>query len=838
MWTRVALGYVILYLLTMTLLPAGSEFRNAVGLVAFLPVSLGLAAAFFSASRSARDPEFRRGFLGYALSFGVTGIGTAIWAWQQEWLHIDPTYSWSNLPYLLSYPLAIAGMFALPTYRTAVSRRWRFVLDAGIAVIAGAAITWIYVVVPVARVDQDLGHRILLLAYPIGDLIIFAVLVPMLLGQRRAESGVVIRLLAGGQMIYLAGDLGYQLSGEALPWLPFQWPDLPFLAGYVIMMWAAETFHRSPVEILPTGRMEEARPLPRNLLPLLLGAVIYVLLLVAALRHWTPELSVLAVSAVATTTLILLRERLTDRQNLELASQLADQRGEARFRAIIGHLHVGVMVQDAQTRVVTANAAALELLGLAEDEMLRRTVLDPAWNVIRDDGTDMPGEMHPVSLAIASRKPVRNVVMGVLRPRTRDRVWLLVSAEPQLTAEGTIREVFCTFHDVTERRELEAQLRQSHRMEAVGQLAGGVAHDFNNLLTAITGYADLLRSNFGPGDPRGEDVAEIGKAANRAAALTRQLLAFGRRQLLQPVVLDVNAVVHDAERLLRRLLGEDIAIRSALAPDLGQVRVDRGQLEQVIVNLAVNARDAMPTGGALTITTRNARPDSAGMPSGLEVPTDGLVLLEIRDTGTGMEEATRLRAFEPFFTTKEVGKGTGLGLSTVYGIVRQSGGDVWIDSAPGRGTVVTVALPRVPAGVAVEPVEAAEAPLIPGGRERVLIVEDEPAIRAVVRRALTVRGYSVLDAADPAEARTVLTTALPAVQLLITDVVMPGGSGPDLAAWARERWPGLPVLFITGHADEATLRHGLDLANATLLPKPFSAEQIVLAARAALDATP
>ncbi len=837
-WTRVAISYGGLYFLIQILLPQASSLSVAVGLLGFLPLSMGLAAAFAAASRAARDPHLRRGFLCYALTFFVTGLGTAIWFWQQEVQRVDPNYSWGNLPYLLSYPFAIAGTIAFSSQSTGPGERWRRLLDAGIAVLAGAAITWQYVVLPLADVDRNPWHRAMLLAYPIGDLLIFVVLVPMLLNQRDDARGRILRLLVVGQMVYLAGDLGYQLSASAIGWLPFEWPDLPFVAGYILMIWAAEWFRGSPIEPGDPSPVDAARPIPRNLLPLLLGLVIYALLLAAALQHWAPVLSLLAITAVATTVLILLRERLTDRQNLRLERALAVARGEARFRSIIGHLHVGVVVQDAETRAVMVNPAALELLGLTEGEIMGRAAYDPAWKITHDDGSEFVAETLPVPLATATRKPVRNVVMGVYRPRTRDRVWLLVNAEPQLKPDGTIDEVVCTFHDITERRELEAQLRQSNRMEAVGQLAGGVAHDFNNLLTAITGYADLLKANIGPGDPRGEDVAEIGKAAARAAGLTRQLLAFGRRQLLQPVLLDMNAVVHDAERLLRRLLGEDIEIRSSLAPDLGLVRVDRGQLEQVIVNLAVNARDAMPTGGTLGITTRNATPDSRGLPSGLDVPTDGMILLEIRDSGMGMEEATRLRAFEPFFTTKEVGKGTGLGLSTVYGIVRQSGGDVWIESEPGRGTVVTVGLPRVAARPGSERVEEAPAPAAAGGRETVLIVEDEAAIRQVVRRALTARGYTMLDAGTPGEARTVLDAARPAVDLLITDVVMPGGSGPDLAAWTRERWPGMPVLFITGHADEAMLRHGLDLANATLLSKPFSSEQLIAAVRAALDHRP
>jgi PAS domain S-box-containing protein len=831
-WTRLLAGYALLFLLLQIVLGATSPLGQIQDLVGFIPVSGVTALAFWAASRAAAEPRFRRGFGCFALSFGLTPVGTIIYSWQKLGLGIDPDYSWSNLPYLLSYPFAIAGVVAFPFRRQGRWERWKLLLDGAVAVVAGSAIAWIQVVVPLAAVDPNPMHRVLSLMYPIGDLLIFAALVPLLLAPREPRQGRILQLLALGQGLYLLADMGYQLSGLTIPWLRLDWPNLPFLAGYLIMVWAAEAFYRSPVvEAGPAAAPPDV--VLRNPVPLLLGLVVYLLLFREALRTGMPSHSVLALAAVVMTALILAREAVTDRQAVALGEALEARRYEERVLGIIRHLRVGVIVLGPGSELVLANQAALELLGVGEEELIGWAGFDSAWNAIHEDGSPFPAATHPVPVAIATRQPVRNVVMGVYRPRTTDRVWLLVDAEPALGPDGRVTQVLCTIHDITDRRTLEAQLRQAQRMEAVGQLAGGVAHDFNNLLTAIIGYTSMLQESLPQDAEHREEVEEIGKAAARAATLTQQLLAFGRRQMLQPVVLDIGAVVRDADRLLRRLLGEDIRIVLDLAPDLGRTRVDRGQLEQVIVNLSVNARDAMPRGGTLTITARNVAPGDPGLPAGAEVPAEGGVLLAVSDTGVGMDEATRVRAFEPFFTTKEVGKGTGLGLATVYGIVRQSGGDVWIQSLVGQGTTVSVCLPRTAAGAAGADADPAPPPA-GGNNEVVLVVEDEPALVQVIGRALERQGYRVLRAEGPEAAKRALESGGP-VHLLLTDVVMPGGSGPELAAWVRQRQPELPVVFISGYADEATLRYGLDLANATMLPKPFMPSRLVAVVRQALD---
>jgi signal transduction histidine kinase len=388
-------------------------------------------------------------------------------------------------------------------------------------------------------------------------------------------------------------------------------------------------------------------------------------------------------------------------------------------------------------------------------------------------------------------------------------------------------------------RTLETQLAVSQRMEAVGRLAGGVAHDFNNILTAISGYADLLLADLPPSDDRRKDVEEIHQAAQRAASLTQQLLAFSRRQVLQPKVVDLNGLVRDIEKMLRRLIGEDILFATVLHPRLGNVRADPGQLEQVLVNLAVNSRDAMPDGGRLTIETRNVELDESYAADHPGVKPGRYVLLAVSDTGMGMDEETKARIFEPFFTTKVRGKGTGLGLATVYGIVQQTGGHIWPYSEPGKGTTMRVYLPRVD-----EPADPIEkpgaAPEELRGTETILLVEDEAQVRAVTRQLLERNGYTVLEARDGPSALALAegSDGATRVHLLLTDVIMPGMSGRDLATRLLAHRPDLRVVYMSGYTDDAVVRHGMLEPGLAYLEKPFRPATLLRKVREALDKRP
>jgi PAS domain S-box-containing protein len=387
--------------------------------------------------------------------------------------------------------------------------------------------------------------------------------------------------------------------------------------------------------------------------------------------------------------------------------------------------------------------------------------------------------------------------------------------------------------DVTGRRQLEEQLRQAQKMESVGMLAGGVAHDFNNLLTIISGYSQLIMNALQPGDPNHYAAEQILKAGERAATLTQQLLAFSRRQVLQPRVLDLNKLVTALSTMLRRLIGEDIDLQLVLRPDLGMVSADPGQIEQVLMNLVVNARDAMPKGGTVTIETANVELDESYSGRHLAVKPGPYAQIAVSDNGGGMDEATQARLFEPFFTTKGVGRGTGLGLSTVFGIVKQSGGNLDVYSVPNRGTSVKVYLPRIEQPATVE--AESRRRQVASGSETVLLVEDDEMVRHLVSETLVRAGYKVMDTSDPLEARRLSDSYQGPIHLLIADVVMPKVSGRALAEELRARRNGMKVLYMSGYTDHAIVNTGILRKEVAFLQKPFTPAALTEKVREVLE---
>jgi nitrogen-specific signal transduction histidine kinase len=397
--------------------------------------------------------------------------------------------------------------------------------------------------------------------------------------------------------------------------------------------------------------------------------------------------------------------------------------------------------------------------------------------------------------------------------------------------DGQPRGFIGIVRDIAARKKLEAQLLQAQKMEAIGRLAGGIAHDFNNLLTAILGYTDLISGD--PRTPQGlqQDRLAIRRASERATSLTRQLLAFSRRQILQPKTIDLNATINETDKMLRRLIGEDIQLVTILDPDLSKVRADPGQIEQVILNLAVNGRDAMPHGGVLTIETRNVTLDEEDARSWMIQPGP-YVLLSMQDTGTGMDAGTQAHMFEPFFTTKEQGKGTGLGLSTVYGIVKQSGGHIMVRSEQGKGTVFRLYLPSAWQEAERADEAAAAAPPRPG--QTILLVEDEEWVRSMMKRALSASGYSVLQAGDGSEALELADRFAGRIHLLLTDLVMPRMGGVELARTLSGKDPELRILYLSGYSDQALTQDSLE-AGSSFLQKPFTPDALVRAVRTLLE---
>ena len=423
------------------------------------------------------------------------------------------------------------------------------------------------------------------------------------------------------------------------------------------------------------------------------------------------------------------------------------------------------------------------------------------------------------------------------RMRHKDGSWRLIEsgASAILNPQGKVEKLIIVNRDVSERRKLEEQFRQAQKMEAVGRLSGGVAHDFNNLLGVIIGYAEFLQENMDAENNLRSSVDEILKAGKRAASLTRQLLAFSRQQVLDPKVLDLNGVVSDMEKLLRRLIGEDIELTTHLVPELAHLKADQGQLEQVLMNLVVNARDAMPQGGKLVIETQNMVMDQAFVRRyPYPVQPGPYVLLTVTDGGIGMDAETKARAFEPFFTTKEKGKGTGLGLSTVYGVVKQSGGYIDIYSAPGAGTTFKIYLPRVDEAIKSEKPAGSKADSF-SGSETILIAEDEESLRRLTRNTLELCGYKVIEAKDGVEALEVSERHSGTIDLLLTDIVMPEMGGRALAQELARRRPEIRLAYMSGYTGQAVGSQGPVDPGSVFLLKPFTRELLTRKIREALD---
>ena len=420
-------------------------------------------------------------------------------------------------------------------------------------------------------------------------------------------------------------------------------------------------------------------------------------------------------------------------------------------------------------------------------------------------------------------------------------MWVHTIKTPIKDAEGKIKRLLGIFWDITEQKKgeekrvaLQEQLYQSQKMEAIGRLAGGIAHDFNNLLTVIKGYSQLSLIETKEGDPLRGNIEEIKKAADRAADLTHQLLAFGRRQIMEMKVLDLNILLQNLDKMLRRVIGEDIELVTVLAEDLGRVKTDPGQIEQMVMNLSVNARDAMPEGGKLTIETANVDLDGAYARNHVAVTPGRFVMISVSDTGVGMTPEVRDRVFEPFFTTKEKGKGTGLGLSTVYGIVKQSDGNIWVYSEPGKGTTFKIYLPRVdePLEELGERVEVKE---IPRGTETILVVEDEEDVRKLAVRILERQGYKVLEASQGLDGFLIAEKYEDLIHLLVTDVVMPKISGRELADRIAEIRPEIKVLYMSGYTDNAIVHHGVLGEGMKFIQKPFTVDGLARKVREVLD---
>jgi two-component system, cell cycle sensor histidine kinase and response regulator CckA len=511
------------------------------------------------------------------------------------------------------------------------------------------------------------------------------------------------------------------------------------------------------------------------------------------------------------------RERAARRQ-----AEGALRDSERRYRRIIETTNEGVWIVDAESKTTFVNRRMASMLGTEPQSLIGTSIFE----FVRDEATVKA--LRQRESHAAGQSETR------LERKDGNTTWALLDTTAIIDGSGNYEGALVMAMDVSSRKRLEEQLRQAQKMEAVGSLAGGIAHDFNNLLTVILSGTSLVLEGLKPGDPIIAELEEVRKAGERAGALTRQLLAFSRQQLLEPRILDVNQIVLGLEKMLRRLMGEDIELSLLLSHMLGKIRADPGQMEQIIMNLVVNARDAMPQGGKITIESGNCELTAAYTALHLGVTPGDYVMLAITDTGIGMNADTRGRIFDPFFTTKEKGRGTGLGLSTVFGIVQQSGGHIWVYSEPGKGTTFKVYFPRKDGVVETAPT-LPPSPLTLRGVETILLVEDEEQVRAISRTILRRYGYNVLEAQNGGEAFLICERYTAKIHLLVSDVVMPRMSGRQLAERLAPMRPDMRVLYVSGYTENSVVHHGVLDAGIAFLQKPITPDALLRKVREVLD---
>ena len=719
---------------------------------------------------------------------------------------------------LAAYPLVAVALALLPKSARTRYDTVLFGLDVAIVAWSGAMLIWHFAIYPVARdAGQTLSSSVAASVFPVLDLaLVFSIAAIVLRGIRASTRAALTVILVALVLVFL-GDMvsdaeslrGSYVNGGAsgvmysIAWLGF--------AAAAYLQWRVPDGGR-----LPRGLADYARSFPW--LPYLAMSAAFI---APAVLDWN-DLETLRLHVPASgllVALVLVRLGVTSRQNASLA---AAERG--RLAAAVDQAAEAILTTDRAGHLTYVNIAFSRMTGYQIAEVVGQNPNLLAQHLDEKPLSDMTAAL------VRGESWAGHVELKRLDGTTID---VDMTVAPLRDAGGSITGSVAVARDISRERALEVQLAQAQRMEAVGRLAGGIAHDFNNILTAISGFAELAAAELPEDHPVASDISQVLRASDRAAALTKALLAFSRRQVMQARMINLNEVVDGLAPMLGRLIGEDIELVVRLDPDLGLTMADRAQLEQVIVNLAVNARDAMPIGGKLTMATANVDLDVSDARSHPDAAEGPYVSLTVSDTGIGMTPDVVEHAFEPFFTTKERGKGTGLGLSTAVGIVAQSGGYVDVDSEPNVGSLFTVNLPRY-YGEALPQEEEVPSIQALGGAETILVAEDEDAVREFVERVLTGAGYRVFTAANGAKALAV-AAELPKFDLLFTDVVMPGMSGVQLAAALAETRPELLVVYASGYAEEGVLRAALDDDHVPYLPKPFTADALISRIRETLD---
>ncbi len=800
--------------------------------------SLMTILAWRASRQTSLDIRKRRAWKLLSLAFLAYTVGNVMWAYYELIARTELAVTWADLPYLMYYPICLAGLLAFPMSRSGRSRL-TFGLDAATVMLGAAIVIWYVILRPVALFEHASSlEAVITLAYPVSNAVLLFGVIAVLLRRPPTNVSRALGILTMAILFDAIADFGYSYQTLESSYFGGQWPDCFYMLGYALVAVSAHYQFYSAGKSKPreAPALEKSR---FSWLPYAAVGVAYGLLLFVAFRfeqeHGMQPMVWLTIGAFLITALVVARQIVALRENSRLLAEKAARESEIRIAALVQHSSDAISIIDKNGLLLYTSPANKTIFGYESSDL---------------DGTQLQEIIHPddCGLALATmrdicRSPDKPRSLEV-RVRRQDEAWIHVeSVLTNLLHEPTVAGIVINSRDVTERKQAEQALRdskeklqQAQKMEAIGQLAGGVAHDFNNLLAVIIGYSEMLLRRL-PADqePFIRQLMEIKKAGDRAKSLTSQLLAFSRKQVLQPKVLDLNSVVHEMDRMLRRLIGEDIDIRTVLAVDLGNVKADPGQIEQVLMNLAVNARDAMPDGGSLTIETHNVELGENYTRKHPPLEPGAYVMIAVSDSGCGMSQELQSRIFEPFFTTKEKGKGTGLGLATVYGIVQQSGGSISVYSEPGEGTTFKVFLPRVG-----EPASVCEAPAEKSnelrGSETVLLVEDEEAVRNMASEILHSNGYHVLGAGNGHEALKVSEQHAGAIQLMVTDVVMPQLGGRELAEKLASKRPEMRVLYMSGYTDDAIVHHGVLDGRAAFLEKPFTPDALALKIREVLSA--